>query len=265
MLDGARQPLLDTAAMRDREGGPIEDSEVTRRRMLAALGGTAGAGTLIAAAPTLAGAQAAAASKAAGLPKVGANSIELLAQIDQNGRNLQAFGYATRIAGLADSQLFTLPRGTKFDDPNSTTPSTARFTFFGNATINATSATDNVITVVAQGDVGLHFLEAGGADFSNPGSFASGRTIASYRGTFQDNLVTRPPTPGTDNVSEATVYLAGNLVQRSASRFTVGGKRTSVGEKGLDVRLEALGNGALLEAQTPISRIFVVGGLAALE
>ena len=249
--------------MRDREGGPTEDSEVTRRRLLAALGGTAGAGSLMAAAPTLAGAQAAAASKAAGLPKIGANSIEMLAQINQSGRSLQAFGYATRIARLADSLLFTQPRGVKFDDPNSVTPSTARFTFLSNATIGALSTTDNVITVVASGDLALHFLDGGGADFSSAESFAAGKTIATYRGTFQDNLVTRPPTPGTGNLAEATVYLSGNLVQRSASRFSVGGKRTTVGEKGLDLRLEAIGNGALLEEQTPISRIFAVGSLAA--
>jgi hypothetical protein len=249
--------------MLDRAG--VEDSDLTRRRLLAALGGTAGAGSVLAAAPTLAGAQAAIASKAAGLPKVGANSIELLAQINQSGRNLQAFGYATRIAGLADSQLFTQPRGVKFDDPNSTTPSTARFTFLSNATISALSTTDSVITVVAAGDLAIYYLEAGGASFSSPDSFTAGKRIATYKGSFQDNLVTRPPTPGTSNLAEATVYLAGNLLQRSASRFNVGGKKTSIGQKGLDLRLEALGNGELLEAQTPISRIFIVGALEALE
>jgi hypothetical protein len=244
----------------------MEDSEITRRRLLAGLGGTAGAGTALAGLPAVAGAHATIAKrKGAGLPKAGANSIELLAQINQNGPNLQALGYATRIAGLTDGQLFTQPRGVKFDDPNSATPSTARFTLFSNATISALSTTDNVITVVAGGDLALYFLENGGASFSSPNSFAAGKLIATYDGTFQDNLVTRPPTPGTGNQSEATVYLTGNLIQRSASRFSVGGKRTTVGQRGFDLRLEAVGNGELLEPQTPISRIFVVGSLEALE
>jgi hypothetical protein len=261
--DGTRGPGEKDLVGDVLERAGIEDSEITRRRLLAALGGTAGAGTALAASPALAGI-ASAKKKGAGITKPGANSIELLAQIDQNGRNLQAFGYATRIAGLADSDLFTEPRGVQFNDPASVTPSTARFTFLSSATINSLSTADSVITVVSGGSLSLHFLENGGASFSDPGSFGTGARIASYTAEFQDNLVTRPPTAGTANVAEATVYLSGNLQQRSASRFTVGGRRTRVGRKGIDLRLEALGNGELLEAQTPISRIFVVGSLEVL-
>ena len=54
---------------------------------------------------------------------------------------------ARAVQSIADRKLFTRPRGIRFDDPDSTTPSTARFTWRSASTIKALSATDKVITV----------------------------------------------------------------------------------------------------------------------
>ena len=248
------------------------DDEMSRRRLLAVLGGTAGAGAIMAAAPTVAGAEGALAAakkaKQIGKPKDGANSLELLGRINQNGAQLNAFGYLTRITGLSDSKLFTEPRGIKFDDPDSTTPSTARFTFRASATIKALSATDKVITALGNGALNLYYQANGGAEFDDHGSFSSGKNIGKYKVAFQNNLVTSGPGagggPGPSPGGEATLYLTGKLNQNKASSFKVGGKKTVVGKKGLDLRLEALGNGELLDAGPPTSKMFIVGSLVAI-
>lgn len=163
--------------------------------MMAVLGGTAGAGAALAVGPGLAGAESAliAAKKAreTSKPKSGANSLELLGRINQSGTKLDCFGYLTRITGLSDGKLFTQPRGVKFDDPNSTTPSTARFTFRASATVKALSATDAVITAQGDGTLSPYYQENGGAEFADHGSFSSGKMISQYKLSFQDNLVTR--------------------------------------------------------------------------
>lgn len=247
--------------------GAVGD-EISRRRMLAVLGGTAGAGAALAATPAVAGAQSALIAKKAkevGAPKPGANSLELLARIDQEGTAIAVTAYLTRIAGVADSKLFTQPRGVKFNDPASTDPGTARFTMLGTGNISSLSATQNVITALGGGTVWLYYQEHGGASFGDRGSFSSGKKIGTYKLSFQDNLVTSAPSPGASNVGEATVYLTGKLAQRQASSFNLSGKKTVIGEKGLDLRLEALGSGELLNASSPTARIFVVGSLIAVE
>ena len=244
------------------------EDEISRRRLLAVLGGTAGAGAALAAAPAIAGAQSALAAKKAkvvGQPKHGTNSLELLARIDQEGTAIAVTGYLTRIAGVSDGQLFTRPRGVKFDDPDSTNPATARFTILASATIKSLSATQNVITALGNGTFWLYYQANGGASFGDRASFARGKKIGTYKLSFQDNLITSGPGPGASNDGEATVYLAGKLAQRAASSFRLGGKKTVIGEKGLDLRLEALGSGELLDASNPTARIFIVGSLIAIE
>lgn len=269
------QPDLSAEGLENDEPAaePLEADEagadpMSRRRMLAVLGGTAGAGAALAAGPAVAGAQNALIAKKAkevGTPRPGANSLELLARIDQEGTALAGTGYLTRIAGIPDERLFTHPRGVKFDDPASTDPSTARFTTLATADISSLSATQNVITAVGNGTLWLYYQEHGGAKFGDRGSFSSGKKIATFKLSFQDNLIISGPGPGASNMGEAIVYLAGKLAQKGASSFKLNGKKTVIGEKGLDLRLEALGSGELLDASNPTARLFVVGSLIAVE
>jgi hypothetical protein len=241
-------------------------SGLSRRRLFASVGGATAAGVALAGMPGIAVAEEqafAAARKRAGLATTGRNAVELIGRINQEGRNLTAFGYLTEVNGLKQSQLFTVPRGTNFKDPNSISPKFARLTFFSQSTINQLSKAGRAITAHAGGNVNVHFLSAGGADFANPNSFAAGQQVASFEAAFQDNLSLEggPGGGGGTANGRAGVFLVGDLKQTSSDRFESEGKKYNFGIKRLKIRLTAYGRGELLEENIPRSRIFIAGNL----
>src|SRR5262245_56426774 len=78
-----------------------------------------------------------------GLASEGHTAVELLGRHDQDGAAFTVYGYLTHVADLPDAALFS--------DPLKHNEATARFTFFGHATIEAHHPTDNVIGTAAAG------------------------------------------------------------------------------------------------------------------
>src|SRR5688500_8406572 len=99
----------------------------------------------------------------------GGSAWEAVGRIEQHGSDFTAYGYLTYVAGLAEEQLY-LEGGS----PLARTEATARFTFFGNATLTSRSVLENLFVVNAEGEQTFYFSEQAGARFDRPESFFSG-------------------------------------------------------------------------------------------
>jgi hypothetical protein len=221
-------------------------NRITRRRLLAGAGKTAVAGV---AASTLGWieignpvAASAATTGEVGAPAGGSNAFEYLGQVDQNGDALTYFGYLTAISGLDVSLLFT---GATHDE------TTARFTFHGNATLISRAVFNNVFTIDAAGSIKCFFNVNGGASFSDPGSFRSGKLITVDDTTFQDILSVTAPNTGTPN-------LTAFLQRTRATRFVLEGTRYKLGHVGLLERSTATGLGTKLDPK-PKAMLTIAG------
>jgi hypothetical protein len=203
---------------------------VTRRRILGA-GLVAGATAAAAHTPT---------ADAAGAGATG-TAMEFVGQINQEGTRLEVAVYLTARDGATDEDLFTRPRGRRFDDLESWTAATARLTLYGVVEQSSVSVVGgNVVVARAAGEIGLYHLPEGGATFERPASFAGGRKIARYTGTFQNRLIVGPPAAG-------IATLAGDLRR--------------LGRGGPTLRLDAGGRAELLDPAGPSSRLYVAGTL----
>jgi hypothetical protein len=226
--------------------------DVTRRRLLAGVGGAAAAGTLLARG-TYAGDAEAASAGAVATASPGEAAFEAIAQIDQRGSSLTVSGYCTRVRGLRGRDLFTTSRGKKSNDPRSQNEGAARLLVFGELLITSVSTIDQiVIAVTATGTLGVRLAADGGADFATPASFDRGRLLAAYAIVAQDQL-------SVDGPQRASVQLTADLRQQSAVRQTFGDHRRRFGVTGQPLRLVASGRGVLTDPALPVSRLLVAG------
>jgi N-acyl-L-homoserine lactone synthetase len=224
---------------------------ITRRSLL--VGGAAAAGgALVVGVPPLAALGRA--PRTVGAGPTDRTTIGLIAQIDQVGRELTALGRLTRVRGLPIAALTTGPPGVSSSDPAAADLSAARFTVVARCTIASLSVLGSSITAIAAGRISVHFLPQGGARADDPASFSPGRAIATFEGTFQNDLALDSP----DNAS--TSLLAG-LSQRSARAFTLSGRRHRLGRAGLAWTLRASGRGRRLEPTAPRSQLFMSGDM----
>jgi hypothetical protein len=181
----------------------------------------------------------------------------LIGRVDQVGRSVTAMAYLTNLRGFRTSLLYTRPRGHNSIDPSTSDPSTARLTMFCEATVEGMSTVGAAIASVLEGDARIYFQPDGGARFAEPRSFARGRQIASFRGTFQNNLAVDAP-------DRAAVGLAADLTQEGAGRLELDGTSRRFGRKGLAWSLRATGRGERLERNTPRARLLISGDMEVL-
>jgi hypothetical protein len=216
---------------------------VSRRSVLSGAGKVAAAGAAIGAAGAVAVPELAAAngSGIAVSPK-GTTAIEFLAQIQQNGNAMIAYGYLTEVAGLSEGDLFTGTPG----------EGTARLTAYASGTVGTRTANGAVHNLDIAGELAVYLLPNGGASFGNPDSFRSGTQVARYTLTIQDILTVTAPNTGLPT-------LVGDLRQTDAASL---GGRGKFGQNGAKLRLLATGIGTRLPPDPPVATLTVAGNLA---
>jgi hypothetical protein len=215
-----------------------EDSGVTRRGALAAAGGAAALAGLAPAA-----AQAAAKSHL-GEPKDGTAAAEVIGRLDQNADTITGYGYLTRVHGLAQASLF---RTAQHDE------SSARLTFAAQVHVNARFFRGNLISVDGVGSV-TFFADGDGASFDNPATFSNGKQIATFDARFQNLLSVIAPHQGISTIN-------GELTQKQAHSFAIGGHTTRFGRKGLVLLLTVSGPSTRTADNPPIAFFDVAGQL----
>jgi len=216
---------------------------VSRRSVLSGAGKVAAAGAAIGAAGALAVPELAAASGSgiAMSPK-GTTAVEFLAQIQQSGDVMVAYGYLTEVAGLSEGDLFTGTPG----------EGTARLTAYASGSVGTRTANGAVHNLDIAGELSVYLLPNGGASFGQPDSFRSGTRVARYTLTIQDILTVTAPNTGLPT-------LIGDLVQTDAA--SVGGQG-KFGQNGAKLRLLATGIGTRLPPDPPVATLTVAGNLA---
>lgn len=207
----------------------------TRRAVLAGAGAVATAGAV---APEA----VAAPVRRLAEPRHHTAAAEVLGEIAQAGEELAGYGYLTRLAGLADAELFrTGPHA----------EATARFTFAAQATVRDRFIRGSLISVTGTGKLSL-YLDDDGGDFAVPASFSDGTRIATFAARFQNVLTITAP-------NQAVTAIEGELLQRSAHRFRLGGHRCRLGHRGLRLRLSVTGPGTRTDPTLPRA-VFDVAG-----
>ena len=234
----------------EEEAGPL-----TRRGLLARVGGVAGALAVVGLPEVAAGAPAA---RRVGSGPTDRRTIGFVARIEQTGLALVSYGWLTRVNGLAESSLFAGGPATSSSDPRASDPSTARFTVVSEARITGISALGSVINTVATGRTRIFHLPAGGAAFANPASFSAGAPVATFTATFQTNLAL-------DSPDHAGATLGAELSQQGARTFTHEGRRVQLGRAGLAWSMRATGRGERTDAATPRSTIVLSGDMGVLD
>ncbi len=249
---GAERVPVELAGVEDRPAFAEAPARSLTRRSLLVSGAAAAGGALVVGVPTLA-AQGRP-PRTVGAPGTDRPTIGLLARVDQVGRELTAVGRLTRLQGVPLAALTTGSPGLSSTDPAAADLSLARFTVVARCTIAGLSVLGSSITAIASGRIAIHFLPQGGARLDDPASFAPGRPVATFEGTFQNDLALDSP----DNASTS---LLADLSQRSARVFVLSGRRHRVGRAGLSWALRASGRGRRLEPTTPRSQLFMSGDM----
>jgi hypothetical protein len=229
------------------DAGRSVDTGVSRRSVLGGAGKVAAAGVALGAAGAVVAPELAGANAAGGIavsPK-GTTAIEFLAQIQQDGDGLIAFGYLTEVAGLSAADLFT---GTPTDG-------TARLTAYATGKVGTRTANGAVHNLDLSGVLTIYSLPGGGASFGNADSFRAGTPVAAYALSVQDVLAVIAPNTGVPT-------LIGDLRQTSAS--SLGAGKGKFGQNGNRLRLLATGFGtrANSDPQPPVANLTVAGNLA---
>jgi hypothetical protein len=168
-------------------------------------------------------------------------AAEVIGEVAQDDNGLTGYGYVTHLAGLADSALFA----------GATSEAGARLTFFSTATVTARFPHGALVSTVGRGVIAFH-LSGGGADFANPQSFAAGPVVARFDARLQNIASVVAP-------NQAVTTIEGELVQRGAPAFRLGGRRYRLGHAGAHVLLSATGPG-MRTNQTPPRALFDVAG-----
>jgi hypothetical protein len=208
-------------------------SGVTRRAVLAGAGALAAAGARPAAAATV---------RRLAEPTDGTAAAEVIGEVAQDDNALMGYGYFTRVHGLALSQLFGAARSEE----------SARLTFFGTAAVGERFPHGALVSVTGRGTLSLHLGD--GADFATPATFGDGPVVAVFDARYQNVAAVVAP-------NEAVTTLQGELMQRRAPEFRLGGRRYRFGHPGLRLHLTATGVGNRTNAAPPRALFDVAGRL----
>lgn len=214
--------------------------------------GLALASMLVAAAALLGPASNAATATVVGEVGPGQTTFTYVGRIEQNGTLADDFGYLTSIEGLEETVLFS------GSDPLSRDQSTARFTYFANATLQTRSVNGNLFATAGTARTTLYFSDSGGANFDEPASFKRGQAVATYESHWRDIVNVQGPNQGI-----ATVV--SNETQTGATPFTIGGAQYVLGHDGLLLRLAFTGQGTRTDPTAPRATILYGGEAVALS
>jgi hypothetical protein len=220
---------------------------ISRRELLTNTGKAAAATAAAAAIGWIEIGNPAAAAAAGPLGEIGTaaggkNAFEFLGQVDQDGDAITSYGYLTAVAGLDVSQLFA---GDVHDE------TTARFTYYGTATLFARTTFNKLFIIDADGNIQYFFDPNGGASFSDPSSFKSGTKVAADRAKFHDVLSVASPDTGMP-------YLTAALRRTKTTPFVLDGVTYTLGQVGLLQRSTATGVSTRLDPK-PVS-VLTLGG-----
>jgi hypothetical protein len=199
------------------------------------------------------GQQAPAATIEVGSAVGGANAVEYIGRIDQDGSNFVSYGYLTHISGLTDTLLFsgTIPFVNE---------SNAHFTFYTTATLTARNVitgafngiTSSVFMIDAIGTTVYYYNATPSAAFANPDSFKAGVPVMTATVRSQNILNVQAPARGVGtNFAEFT--------QTGVSPFTLNGQPYQIGRVGILERLFSTGEGTNTDPITPKSFTLVAG------
>ncbi len=186
----------------------------------------------------------------------GEHAFETVVRGDQNGNTGQIYGYVVHIWGLDDSKLFTTPQ-------SSTTPSgeaNARFTVSGTVNVTGRYVLGNVITSVLDGSLTIYYNESPHGDFNQPDTFSSGTPIATFQAHTQNVLNVQTPLSA-DAPGKAVFQSSNDLLQQSATTFTLDGGEYALGLEGTRFHYSLTGEGTLM-AINPFLANFLLGGFA---
>ena len=239
-------PLSEEEPTADRgdSSAPLRGT-LSRRQMLAGLGGTAVVGAGLGSLP-VADSVAATASGQVGIAPVGRNASGLVGRIDQNGGSFLGYGFFTLISGLSQARLFS-------NQGNPLSESTAHFTFYGTASLVQRSVMDNRVFVIdVGGTLGYYYQVSPSASFNDPASFARGMRVATSEFKLQDVL-------STIAANEGVVALEGPVRQLSSRPFRHQGRLLRLGHRNLQTQLVATGRGTRTEPTTPVVRLSIAG------
>ncbi len=175
------------------------------------------------------------------------NALEFVGRIDQNGPNFTGYGYFTFIRDLNSTQLFT--------NPALASESTARFTFYATAVMDARAVVSDVFVINSLGDMTFYFDPSPpGRSFGNPASFTSGTPIATASMRYHDTLLVQAPNKGlASGVAE--------VIQETATAFSLGGSSYTLGAPDLFYRFTTIGNATRTDPNpsNPVSFVLLSG------
>jgi hypothetical protein len=182
-----------------------------------------------------------------GLAPEARESVGVIGTILQDGPVLTGFGWLTQVAGLGDRDLFTNPaqRGA----------ATARLRWHAEVRVDTIDVLPALFFGSGRGRLRIFFARNGGAQDGQPATFATGRLVARYAGTFRNIQTVIAP-------DHAVTQIIGELSQRAANRFVVRGRPHQLGRVGQLQRLEASGPATRTEPTIPRSTRYVAGGIS---
>jgi hypothetical protein len=166
----------------------------------------------------------------------------VVGEVAQDGDGLTGYGYLTSLSGLAVADLFAGPHS----------EAGARLTFFSTARATEHFPHGTLVSTVGHGTVFFHLGHGG--DFANPQSFAAGPVVARFDARLQNVASVLAPNQGFTRIE-------GELVQRAAPAFRLGGRRCRIGHRGLRLHLSAIGPGMRTNAVPPRALFDVAGRL----
>ncbi len=169
-----------------------------------------------------------------GVALFGQNAFEFTGRVDQNGLNITYCGYLTHIHGLTDTLLFS--------NPISPSESTARFLYYGTATLTGRTIISNVFHIDAAGTMSVYYSETPAGTLCD----TSGAPIVTNTLRYED--ITNVYAPYT-----AMVMDFGELTQLSANSFTLAGQMYQLGRVGLQERITAFGSATRTDPIAPKS------------
>jgi hypothetical protein len=186
----------------------------------------------------------AAAAQEVGVAPNGANALELIGKIDQNGAAFNSYGYLTYISGIPDDQMFS--------DPTNHSEATAHFTFSSTATLTGRSVLETIFVLNAAGSTTIYYNETPKGDFNDPTTCAGGTAIAVSSERFQNVINVQAP----DTAIDTTIS---QFTETSATPFTLNGSDYQLGHVNLMLRLTYTGEGKRADKVLPKSTIIFAG------
>jgi hypothetical protein len=187
----------------------------------------------------------------------GEHAFETVLRGDQNGNSGQVYGYLVHIWGIDDSRLFTAPQ-------SGTAPprgeANARFTISGTLDVTSRFVLGNIITSVSEGTLTIYYNESPSGNFDQPGTFSSGTPIATFQAHTQTVLNVQRPLSA-EAPGKGIFQSSNDLLQQSATEFTLDGGEYALGLEGTRFRYSLVGDGTLT-AVNPFIATFLLGGLA---